>query len=144
MSNIKTAEDIRNWAKTIVEADGNKFIPLSKGDMLAIAKYILSSAESTYVITTTTSEGVQPNGDEDGKVPHNSEDKPDSVLENKHTRMYVLHKEGLSTQQAYDRYLEWAKEHPKDAVVMDFSTGVKSNVAGFAYWLGAEIPYEER
>lgn len=141
MSNIKTAEDIRNWAKTIVEADGNKFIPLSKGDMLAIAKYILSSEESTstYVITTTTSEGVQPNCEEGGTV-----DKSDSVSENKHTRMYVLHKEGISTQQAYDRYLEWAKEHPKDAVVMDFSTGVKSNVAGFAYWLGEEIPYEER
>ena len=141
MSNIKTADDIRNWAKTIVEADGNKFIPLSKGDMLAIAKYILSSAESTstYEFTTTTSEGVQPNCEEDGKV-----DKSDSVSENKHTRMYVLHKEGVSTQQAYDRYLEWAKEHPKDAVVMDFSTGVKSNVAGFAYWLGEEIPYEER
>lgn len=139
MSNIKTADDIRNWAKTIVEADGNKFIPLSKGDMLAIAKYILSSAESTYVITTTPSEGAQPNSEEDGKV-----DKSDSVSENKHTRMYVLHKAGISTQQAYDRYLAWAKEHPKDAVVMDFSTGVKSNVAGFAYWLGEEIPFEER
>lgn len=139
MNNINTAEDVRTWAKTIVEADGNKFIPLSKGDMLAIAKYILSSEESTYVFTTTTSEGVQPNSEKYGDV-----DKSDSVPENKHTRMYVLHKEGISTQQAYDRYLEWAKEHPKDAVVMDFSTGVKSNVAGFAYWLGEEIPYEER
>ena len=43
MNNIKTTADVLEWAKTIVEAKGEKYIPLAKSDMLAIAQYIVDA-----------------------------------------------------------------------------------------------------
>ena len=55
------------------------------------------------------------------------------------TRAYAYHRAGFDVQQAYDKFLEWCKEHPKCKEVMDFSTGHKSVDAAFAYWLGEII-----
>ena len=58
------------------------------------------------------------------------------------TRFAALRRSGLDVQRAYDRFLEWCNEHPKEGSVMDFSTGVKSRDAAFAYWLCEAIPME--
>ena len=55
------------------------------------------------------------------------------------TRAYAYHRAGFDVQQAYDKFLEWCKGHPKSKEVMDFSTGHKSVDAAFAYWLGEII-----
>ena len=55
------------------------------------------------------------------------------------TRAYAYHRAGFDVQQAYDKFLEWCKVHPKSKEVMDFSTGHKSVDAAFAYWLGEII-----
>ena len=64
------------------------------------------------------------------------------------TRGYALHRAGFTTQQAYDKFLEWAKDHKGESSVMDFSTGQKSVSAAFAYWLAeiieVDVPAVER
>ena len=58
------------------------------------------------------------------------------------TRGYAYHRAGCDAQQAFDKFIQWVKEHPKDGAVMDFSTGVKSVDAAFAYWLNEIITLE--
>lgn len=151
MNNIKSEEDIVKWASEIVGGGGEKFIPLSKSDMFAIATFILESRNGA----------AEGSIEEDGKKPESGEypvptpetwdrDPPpyaeatatttSSVQQERTTsatmtRGYAFHRAGFTPQQAYDKFLEWAKEHPKEAAVMDFSNGVKSNNAAFAYWL---------
>ena len=167
MNKIKTDVDVLDWAKMISDGKGEKFVPLGKGDMYVIAGFVLRNAQCIHnpptgltkadipeetspdkdaavgtaaerpspeevwapvaytISTTTTSTAVDP---EETKVTM--------------TRGYALHRAGFSTQAAYDKFLEWSKEHPKEGTVMDFSTGVKSANAAFAYWLMENIVVE--
>ena len=167
MNNIKTSEDVLNWAKTIVDAKGEKYIPLAKADMLAIAQFIVDVRDSTKPILEDKDPLEVEKDEEAPKLPppfHTAGDAADSksIVEETKTsgdlnntttcgkqtttatmmRSYALHRAGFTVQQAYDKFLEWSKEHPKEASVMDFSTGVKSSNAAFAYWLSEILTVE--
>lgn len=155
MGNINTADDVREWARTIVEAKGEKYTPLAKGDLYAIAKYVLEcgmSAEkppeqpdvpSPEAIQTAVS--IKDIEVEDGRFVSEDEfrrrgcstspSEQDHTIATKVMRCVGLHDKGVPVQKAYDEFLEWSKSHPKEASVMDFSSGVRSNNAAFAYWL---------
>ena len=159
MNNINSTQDVIAWAKEIVAANGDKYTPLSKDDQYAIAKYIMETA--------TTVEDKAPEAEKDTSPAQpptavgTADPKPAVVEVRKPTheetcstsggkttttaqmmRSYALHRAGYTVQQAYDEFLKWSKEHPKEATVMDFSTGVKSNNAAFAYWLAEIISVE--
>lgn len=157
MNNINSTHDVIAWAKEIVAANGDKYTPLSKDDQYAIAKYIMETA---------TSEDKAPEAEKDTSPARpptavgTADPKPEVVEVRTPTpedtsctsggktttatmmRSYALHRAGYTVQQAYDEFLKWSKEHPKEATVMDFSTGVKSNNAAFAYWLAEIISVE--
>lgn len=157
MNNINSTQDVIAWAKEIVAANGDKYTPLSKDDQYAIAKYIMETAAS---------EDKAPEAEKDTSPAQpptavgTADPKPAVVEVRKPTpeetctsggkdtttatmmRSYALHRAGYTVQQAYDEFLKWSKEHPKEATVMDFSTGVKSNNAAFAYWLAEIISVE--
>ena len=159
MNNITTADDVREWARMIVEAKGEKYTPLAKGDLYAIAKYVLEcgmSAEkppeqpdvpSPEAIKTAvgTAKSIKDIEVEDGRFVSEDEFRrrggststadQDHTIETKVMRCVGLHEKGVAVQKAYDEFLEWSKSHPKEASVMDFSSGVRSNNAAFAYWL---------
>jgi hypothetical protein len=157
MNIINNTEDILKWAEETVAAKGEKFSHLSKADQFAIAEYIVNgevNAEATPVDEAkpaadepeAIAEAAQEAAvDEDSKKPNPT---GDSTSGGKHTttatmmRGYALHMEGYTVQQAYDEFLKWCKGHPKESTVMDFSTGVKSNNAAFAYWLAEIISVE--
>lgn len=131
MNNIKTKEDVLGWAKIIVDGKGEKYIPLGKADMFAIAKYV------AYGYGNLT-EDLEVKVD----MPPPTDSGGPAVTKVTMTRGYALHRAGFTTQQAYDKFLAWSKEHPKEGMVMDFSTGVKSTNAAFAYWLMENIEVE--
>lgn len=158
MKKIETDADVLEWARTMVEAKGDKFTALSKGEQFVIAKYIMDiafgdgqTAESDSVgkpavnPETTTATGTK--AEEPLPPPPMPSIQGDSVTTPPEpptskatmTRAYVYHRAGLDVQQAYDKFLDWCKEHPKCKEVMDFSTGHKSVDAAFAYWLGELI-----
>lgn len=171
MNNIKTKEDIRTWAKIIVDGKGEKYIPLGKADMLAIAKYVyhgycnltedleVKDDMPPHTDTEAEPQAKEPSPDRDAAVK--TADEKTSVEEVNPlvanttsttvdsattkatmTRGYALHRAGFTVQQAYDKFLDWSKEHPKEASVMDFSTGVRSANAAFAYWLAEIVSVE--
>jgi hypothetical protein len=130
----------------IVEANGEKFTPLTKGDQYAIAKYILGVGEGTSKPTPVTEETQQ----DDTTLP--PQDKPSEppraavrdALNNPirtvtMTRGYAYHRANFTAQEAYDKYLEEVKKGSADKQVMDFSTGRQSHDAAFAYWLSETI-----
>lgn len=153
MKKIETDADVLEWARTMVEAKGDKFTPLSKGEQFVIAKYIVASANGMSAAETvekpeqTTSTATKVEDDIPPPPPPMSSVQGDSVTapiepptsKATMTRAYAYHREGFDVQQAYDKFLEWCKSHPKSKEVMDFSTGHKSVDAAFAYWLGELI-----
>lgn len=158
MKKIETDADVLEWARTMVEAKGDKFTALSKGEQFAIAKYIMymafgegKTAESDSVgktavnPETTTATGTKaeelPPPPPMPSIQGGSVTTPPEPPTSKATmtRAYAYHRAGLDVQQAYDKFLEWCKEHPKCKEVMDFSTGDESVDAAFAYWLGEII-----
>ena len=151
MKKIETDADVLEWARTMVEAKGDKFTPLSKGEQFIIAKYIVANdngmvltepeekPEQTTATATKAEEPPPP-----PPMPSVQGDSVSAPLEPPTskatmTRAYAYHRAGLDVQQAYDKFLEWCKNHPKSKEVMDFSTGHKSVDAAFAYWLGELI-----
>ena len=157
MSKIETEADVRAWAVAVVEAKGEKFTALSKGEQFAIAKYIVETSQTgeakpDNVAIAEAAESL-PKAEEtetqllpQGIIPPLS--LPESSTPNPvpcklspatMTRAYAFHRAGFDVQQAYDRFLEWCNDHPKSKEVMDFSTGHKSVDAAFAYWLGEII-----
>ena len=167
MNNIKNDVDVLDWAKTISDGKGEKYIPLGKGDMYVIAKFVLANAqcmncpplvdengEPKLSPASPTADAQQeqvdvgagePKGDEypefaaAKQIVNESSPKVNKVTM---TRGYALHHAQFTTQQAYDKFLDWCKEHPKEGSVMDFSTGKKSSEAAFAYWLMENIVVE--
>lgn len=132
---IQTADDVRTWAAMMVEAKGEKFTPLSKGEQYVIARYILSNA---------VGEGPKPEQDveQDKGMPEPPPQKAMEVPPPKTQEKVVnmsrgaaFHCKGLSAQQAFDEFLKWTADHAADSKVMDFSTGKQSIEAAFSYWL---------
>lgn len=155
MNNINSTQDVIAWAKEIVAANGDKYTPLSKDDQFAIAKYIMKTATSedkapeaekdTSPAQPPTAVGTADPAIEEVRKPTPKETCTSggkTTTAAQMMRSYALHRAGYTVQQAYDEFLKWSKEHPKEATVMDFSTGVKSNNAAFAYWLAEIISVE--
>lgn len=163
MKKIETDADVLEWARTMVEAKGDKFTPLSKGEQFIIAQYIVANAngmsateteempEQTTATATKVEEtkaegtGEAPAPDRLGTpsrtpvCPPNQTSEMPPTSKATMTRAYAYHRAGFDVQQAYDKFLEWCNSHPKSKEVMDFSTGHKSVDAAFAYWLGEII-----
>lgn len=150
MNKIETDADVLSWAETVMAANGEKFTVLSKGDQLAIARFIMKNrvgrpeeaesepqpAESEPEPQPSTPNVPQVERDEEPKTEP-WEDKPikGTTTTATVTRGYAYHRSGCTAQEAYDKFLTWGKDHPKDTSVMDFATGNKSSAAAFAYWL---------
>lgn len=140
MNNIKTRADVLVWAKEIVYADGAKYTPLSKSDLLVIAQCIVDPQPlkgGDWTLTQEDSKPSKPVGSSpEAEKPELSEDQcrdrdmeaPDVIK----PRYQFLHEEGLDSQQAFDRFLE---ETSDGKTVMNFSNGQSSQGAAFAYWL---------
>lgn len=159
MKKIETDADVLEWARTMVEAKGDKFTALSKGEQFVIAKYIMDCSTGAFPDTEPQEEPPPPQAEEpkdeeprgapdpDGLgtlsrspvCPPNPPSEMPPTSKATMTRAYAYHRAGFDVQQAYDKFLEWCKEHPKCKEVMDFSTGHKSVDAAFAYWLGEII-----
>ncbi|MGN0130689.1 MAG: hypothetical protein ACI4CE_07375 [Methanomethylophilus alvi] len=157
MNNIKTADDVRAWAKMIVDAKGDMYTPLAKADMLVIAQFIMDAVtpkdyaeEDKTHVQPVEPEQEKPQEEDVPTVPSPSQtevgtacpDTKSGVSTVTMMRGYALHRAGFTVQQAYDKFLEWSKGHPKEASVMDFSTGVRSANAAFAYWLAETTSVE--
>ena len=127
---IRTEEDVVKWAELTAQSKGEHFTALTKADQFAIARYILKrNPDGAGTSVPDAPEQDNP------VVPETQTTEIPRPLQPM-TRACVHHQAGLTAQQAYDRFLDWAKEHPQDAMVMDFSNGKKSSAAAFAYWLG--------
>ena len=158
MGKIETEADVREWAKAVVEAKGEKFTALSKGEQFVIAKYVVDYSMAIPDMAPDTEPDTEPQA---ALQPPQEEPHGDPETEPLHpaptptpaapvadtttatmTRGYAYHRAGCDAQQAFDKFLEWVKNHPKDGSVMDFSTGTKSVDAAFAYWLNELITLE--
>lgn len=156
MNKIETDADVLSWAETVMAANGEKFTVLSKGDQLAIARFIVNNTvdrpatppetqpqEDKAETPPSTPNVPQVERDEEPKTEP-WEDKPikGTTTTATVTRGYAYHRSGCTAQEAYDKFLTWGKDHPKDTSVMDFATGNKSSAAAFAYWLHELIKVE--
>lgn len=154
MNNIKTENDVIDWAKAIADGKGEKFIPLSKCDMFTIAKYILGISDAEPAPSTNPPPRLEPTPEPaqeqkpDAESPVHDADgmevKPQAPVETETRKIEMsmgcaLHLKGKDAQQAYDQYLDAVKNHPKAKNVMDFSTGQSSSFAAFAYWLNQPV-----
>ena len=138
MSKIETEADVRAWAVAVVEAKGEKFTALSKGEQFAIAKYVVETSTDAAESLPKAEETATP---PPPPLPESSTPNPVpcKLSTATMTRAYAYHRAGFDVQQVYDKFLEWCNDHPKGKEVMDFSTGHKSVDAAFAYWLGEII-----
>lgn len=151
MKKIQTEDDVKEWAREIVIAQGDRFTPLSKGEQFVIAKFIYNLAitpppcEPTEDCTRpnppkeTAHDASAPVGLDSAKdpvkdttPPQQDQQEPQGI---KMSRGAAFHIAGHSAQKAYDEFLAWCKEHPQEATVMDFSNGQTSVAAAYAYWL---------
>lgn len=142
--------EIIKWADDTVAAKGAKFTPLSKDAQFAIAEFVLACVKE---LQSEVVETKQPEQDMEG-VPSESpkaevqEPIPDMEgvpaptfeevkgMATKFVRRGDhLQKCGKDAQAAYDEFLKWANDNPRDSFVMDFATGEKNPGAAFAYWL---------
>ena len=135
---IQNDSDVRQWAEMIVKANGEKFTPLTKGEQYLIAKYIMSSAESTS--PTIPDNGVPkpspaPNPEQEATTQEQNQNELKHPPMMKMTRGVAFHFSGFTAQQAFDKFLEETKGKNDMSKVMDFSTGRQSVDAAFAYWL---------
>lgn len=121
MNKIDTDSDVKEWAKMMVDANGEKFTPLSKGDQFAIARFIVNGLDGNPSIPDSP-----PASEEEGTGE-------------KVSRGLYFHSCGYDAQSVYDKFLEWSNQHPTEKEVMDFSNGQKSGSAAFAYWLCEEV-----
>ena len=146
MKKIETNADVLEWARAVVDAKGEKFTALSKGEQFVIANYIYENAESGEVLEepTPAPQPAEEPKHEDSPVsetpaepvpPHPPQPPVTATM----TRAYAYHRAEFDAQQVFDKFLEWVKEHPRANEVMDFSTGRKSPDAAFASWLGEVI-----
>ena len=152
MKKIETDSDVREWAKAVVEAKGEKFTPLSKGEQFVIARFIegmndgWDSSATPYdedgkaEAATATAEEVHadvpaPSTTDSPTIYSPTDSDMPKMRAIPVTRFECLRRSGYDVQQAFDKFLKWCEDHPKEGSVMDFSTGVKSRDAAFAYWL---------
>lgn len=153
--------DVIKWASETAEAKGTKFTPLSKDDQFAIAEFIVSVASADSGRNAMEDmEGVPADAPAEGgatPIPDlegvpakpdaeaNAETKAEPQSGEKDEK-YVhvrradrLMKCGMDAQAAYDEFLKWAAENPRESFVMDFATGEKNAGAAFAYWLNEMV-----
>ena len=155
MKKIETDTDVLEWAKAVVEANGDRFTALSKGEQFVIAKFIVGvnggfgdpESDVKPEAATATAEEVHadvppPSTTEEPSVCSVSVSEKPPMQTIQVTRSDFLRSSGLDAQQTFDKFLKWCEEHPKDGSVMDFSTGVKSRDAAFAYWLCDKVLME--
>lgn len=160
---IQNEEDVVRWARETVDRNGEKFTALTKSDQYAIAQYILKQGDNS--VNTSGCNRLLDGQAEQKELPVQThslirgvtdpiepQQTPAEIKEDSRcvpmTRAKAFHGSGVSAQQAFDRFLEWAKDHPQEAMVMDFSNGKQSAAAAFAYWLAdvvaVEVPASER
>ena len=138
---IQTTEDVRTWAKTIVDANGEKFTPLTKGDQYAIAKFIMdlgcNASRNEYVESPKSKPNdTNPEDLNRGAVRSTIEDPVRTVTM---TRAYAYHRAGFKAQEVYDKFLKDVADGNATGKVMDFSTGRQSTDGAFAFWLSETI-----
>ena len=154
MNKIQTEDDVKQWAREIVIANGDRFTPLSKGEQFVIAKFIYNLAIDTTTPPPceptedcnepdppkwTAHDAPDPVGLDSAKDPVNDITPPQQAQQEpqgiKMSRGAAFHFAGYSAQKAFDEFLKWSQEHPQEKEVMDFSNGQKSVVAAYSYWL---------
>ena len=139
MNRIKTEQDVLDWAKVIVDGNGEKYVPLGKGDMYEIAKYVLGcrpTLEAPPAVEETTpppSPAEEPKDETDGEKleePIETEESP------KVTALALLGARGMHTaQEAFDAFLKDTAKDEKTRRVIDFSNGSMNVGPAFTWWI---------
>lgn len=158
MKKLETKNDIIEWAKVIVDAKGEKFTPMSKGDLYAVASFILEKEqEDSEKVVNAEGDGMDvptaetPGMAEDGTVDQEKNDNSTEGWKDYEEKDYDLGEHPSryvsctrasyyselqwSAQKVYDVFLKWCETNPQEANVMDFSNGTYNKGAAFAYWL---------
>lgn len=155
-------DEIIKWAEETVAMKGTKFTPLSKDSQYAIAKLIVEQRDAIGRVTAAEGDpgippqecelmdGVAAEGDEaDDSIPMDdhegipAEMPSDAIRPTMMRRADFFRLRKMDAQAAYDAFLKWASENPRDAVVMDFATGEKNHGASFAYWISETVNVDE-
>lgn len=168
MNPIQTDEEIIEWARMVVAANGEKYTPITKGDQFAIAKYILTLCSPSKVDNGDETKGPEGGGDtpESTKGEVIGVDNPELInpkadwaqvrkgatsaevdearrMENGEKgiiRRELLVKRGIDTpQKAFDEFLKYTERHHEEMKVIDFSNGMQSTAAAFSWWLTQRI-----
>lgn len=151
MKKLETKNDIIEWARIIVEAKGEKFTPMSKGDLYAVASFILEK-EGVINIDGDKKDEIKtecPSTTEGGTVDQEKNDNSTEGCKDYEeqgcedvppryvscTRASYYSELQWSAQKVYDVFLKWCETNPQEANVMDFSNGTYNKGAAFAYWL---------
>lgn len=156
MKKLETKEDIIEWATVIVAAKGEKFTPMSKGDLYAVANYILESAakpeqsgsDGDSMVAEEANKGeMEVSGDSAHGDPMQDCMKTSAISSETYnlqpmTRAEFFRKNKCPVQRVYDEFLKWCAENPSEGNVMDFSNGTYNKGAAFAYWLQDVITVE--
>lgn len=153
MNNIKNNGDVLDWAKTISDGKGEKYIPLGKADMYVIAKFVLAKAQCLHL--------VDENGEPKMSPPSPAEEPTDDCCKEPLKEPEVEHKESQpvaeaatppaaapksllgilkakginSAQDAYDAFLKATAKDEKARRVIDFSNGVMNVGPAFTWWV---------
>lgn len=157
MDNITSKETMEEFIGKIIDGKGNFFKPLSKSDLYKLATRI-RELEAEVRRLGEIQGGGEPATDEDspaecvsdaettGCAEDTGEESSADAEENGaefpscadapvRTWRDVLEQRGADAQDAFDEFVKWREKHPKQSSVMDFTTGMKSVGAAFAYWL---------
>lgn len=101
----------------------------------------LQEATGTEVTEVKNPDLIDPHADW-GKDPQETPEEPKKEADGEKgiIRRQLLVNRGIDTpQKAFDEFLKYTERHREEAVVIDFSTGVQSTAAAFAWWLTQRI-----
>lgn len=143
MNNIKTDADVLEWARTIEEGKGEKFIPIGKADMYRIAMFVLNYGPLKATLPPTQPEVEEkPPTDaaapiEDKKSTEKREINPSAAPK---SLLGILKAKGInSAQEAFDAFLKDTAKDEKKRRVIDFSTGSMNVGPAFTWWVLGQI-----
>lgn len=156
---MNTKEDILRWADEVVAAKGAMFTPLSKADQYEIALYIqqtnndkaeegeLESEENSGWENEPPMESplegdITSAGEATMSSENKAEDADDATAEVE-SRYEWLVEGSQSSQQAFDKYLEYCRNKGVNSLVMDYSNGRQEYSVGFTMWLLQRVSKNE-
>lgn len=144
MNNIKTDADVLKWAKLIVDGKGEKYVPLGKADMYAIANFVMVYSpseplpEPSSEPTDDCCKEPEPEVEHKESQPVAEAATPPAAAPK--SLLGILKAKGInSAQDAYDAFLKDTAKDEKARRVIDFSNGVMNVGPAFMWWVLGQI-----